>query len=357
MKKILSVVGARPQFIKLAALSPELRRCFIEKIVHTGQHYDVDMSQSFFDELHIPKPDYNLEVGSGKPCWQMGTMMMRLEEIVEKEKPDCMVVFGDTNSTAAAAIVAARYSIRLAHVEAGLREFDKSIPEETNKLITDSLADFYFCPSETGVKNLRDMGIHNQVYNVGDVMIDLLVHYREKINKNDTLLSNYGVEKGNYVFMTCHRAANTDDSEKLREILSVLADIPLEVIFAMHPRTMRAIELSGFEKMLVLPHVKVVPPMGYLDSQTLIHHASFVLTDSGGVTKEAYFHRVQGILLDTQTEWMETIEEGWNIQCGPNRSKILKAIEHLQKPSKHSDFLGEGNASKKITEILLEGLR
>ena len=357
MKKVLSVVGARPQFIKLAALSPELRRSFDEKIVHTGQHYDVEMSQSFFDELCIPNPDYNLEVGSGKPCWQMGTMMMRLEEIVEKEQPDCIVVFGDTNSTAAAAIVAARYCIRLAHVEAGLREFDKSIPEETNKLITDSLADFYFCPSDTGVKNLHDMGIHKHVYNVGDVMIDLLVKYGQKINENLTLLSNYGIEKGKNIFMTCHRAANTDDSENLREILSVLPNLSLPIVFAMHPRTMRAIEHAGLEKMLALPHVKIVPPMGYFDSQTMIHHASFVLTDSGGVTKEAYFHRVQGILLDTQTEWVETVEEGWNIQCGPHRDRILEAIAHLQKPTAHRQFLGEGNASKKITEILLHGLK
>lgn len=356
MKKVLSIVGARPQFIKLAALSPVLRENFKECIVHTGQHYDVDMSKSFFDELNIPSPDYNLEVGSGKPCWQMGTIMMRLEEIVEKERPDCILVFGDTNSTAAASVVAAKCCVKLAHVEAGLREFNKSIPEETNKLITDALADFYFCPTETGVLNLSNMGIHHHVYNVGDIMIDLLVTHHKKIEKNSALLEKNGVEKGNYIFMTCHRAANTDNPSNLREILSVLSHVSLPVVFPVHPRTMNAIEQAGLSKLLDFPHVKIVSPMGYFETQTLIHHAAFVMTDSGGITKEAYFHRVQGILLDTQTEWVESVNEGWNIQCGPHKNEIIKAIQQMKRPTSYKSFLGDGSASKKIAEVLLREL-
>jgi UDP-N-acetylglucosamine 2-epimerase len=356
MKKIITVVGARPQFIKLAALSKALRKQFNEVIIHTGQHYDYEMSKSFFDELEIPDVDYNLEVGSGLAGFQIGTMLIKLEEIFLKEKPDCVIVFGDTNSTAAAAIAAVKNKIKLGHVEAGLREFNKYIPEESNKLITDILTDFYFCPTPTAIDILDSMGIKEGVYNIGDVMIDIILLNWEKILSNNIPFDNYNIIKKEYVLLTCHRANNTDDKENLEQILSSLSEIKETIIFPIHPRTLKAIETYNFNHYLEHKHIIVTKPLGYIDTQTLIHYAKFVLTDSGGVTKEAYFHEVPGILLDLQTEWVETIKEGWNQQAGPNKQNILKAYKNLLIPSFNSKCLGDGKASEKIVEILLEKL-
>jgi len=356
MKKIISVIGARPQFIKCAALSPALRKHFKEVIVHTGQHYDENMSGSFFRELDIPFPDYNLEVGSDTPGRQIGNMMIRFEEVVEKEKPDLVIVFGDTNSTAAASIVAVKHGIKLAHVEAGLREFNKYIPEESNKLITDILTDFYFCPTDTAVNILKSMGINEDVYNVGDVMIDIIEKFRSQIENNINILNNLNVEKGKYVFVTCHRAANTDNIENLRAILSALGRINKKIIFPLHPRTNKVIKENGLENMLGNSDIQVIEPTGYFDSQTLIMYSDFVITDSGGVTKEAYYHKVPGILVDTQTEWVETIKEGWNHQAGPNEDKITDIAGRIQRPALHSNCLGDGKASEKIAAILLKVL-
>ena len=356
MKKIISIVGARPQFIKCAALSKHIRKCFNEIIIHTGQHYDYELSKSFFDELGIPEPDYNLEIGSGKPAWQIANMMIKLEEIFEKEKPDCVIVFGDTNSTAAATIAAVKNNIKVAHVEAGLREFDKSIPEETNKLITDALCDFYFCPTPTAVSILKSMGITEHVYNVGDVMIDIIEENIERIKSDKSVLSKYDVVEKEYAFVTCHRAANTDNVENLKQILIALNKIKLNLIFTLHPRTKKIIEQNKLQYLLNSPHILVVNPLGYFDTQTLIHHAKYVITDSGGVTKEAYYHKVQGILIDKQTEWVETINEGWNFQAGPNADKILENITMLGTPKAQSNCLGNGDAAKQIASILTEVL-
>lgn len=356
MKKVICVVGARPQFIKLAPLSKALRKSFNEVIVHTGQHYDYEMSKSFFDELGIPTPDYNLEVGSGKSGWQIGTMLIKLEEIFLKENPDAVIVFGDTNSTAAAAIAAVKNNIKLAHVEAGLREFDKSIPEETNKLITDILCDYYLCPTPTAISILKDMGIEKGVYNVGDVMIDIIEQNLQKIKDNKEILKKNGIKEKEYVFLTCHRAANTDNVDNLKQILSSLSKIKETIIFPIHPRTKKVIEQNNLEHLISIPNLILVSPIGYFDTQTLIHYAKYVLTDSGGVTKEAYYHKVQGILLDKQTEWVETIKEGWNFQAGPNEAKIVDAVSKLGNPIEHSNCLGDGFASEKIVEILLKEL-
>jgi len=357
LKKIISVVGARPQFIKCAALSKQIRKHFTEIIIHTGQHYDYEMSKSFFDELGIPEPNYNLEIGSGKPAWQIASMMIKLEEIFEKEKPDCVIVFGDTNSTAAATIAAVKNNIKVAHIEAGLREFDKSIPEETNKLITDALCDYYFCPTPTAVSILKNMGITEHVYNVGDVMIDIIEDNFEKIKSNNSILLKNNVQEKNYVFVTCHRAANTDNIENLKQILIALNEIKYSLIFALHPRTKKIIEQNNLEYLLESPYIKVVNPLGYFDTQTLIHCAKYVITDSGGVTKEAYYHKVQGILIDKQTEWVETLNEGWNFQAGPNTKKILENIAMLGSPKAQKNCLGNGDASIKIATILNEVLK
>ncbi len=356
MKKIISVIGARPQFIKCAALSPVLRKYFNEVIVHTGQHYDENMSGAFFAELQIPKPDYNLEVGSGSPGKQIGTIMIRFEEVVEKEKPDLVIVFGDTNSTAAASVVAVKHGFKLAHVEAGLREFDKYIPEESNKLITDILSDFYFCPTNTAVDILKTMGITEGVYNVGDVMIDIIEKFRTKIENNIEILEKLEINKGDYVFVTCHRAANTDNTDNLKAILNALSQIDRKIIFPIHPRTQKIIKENNFEKIIDKPNIIKIEPIGYFDSQTLIKYADYVITDSGGVTKEAYYHKVPGILVDTQTEWVETIKEGWNKQAGPNTEKILNFVKTINRTIHHSNCLGDGRASEKIAKILLKEL-
>lgn len=356
MKKVITVVGARPQFIKLAALSKALKPYFNEIIIHTGQHYDYEMSKSFFDELDIPMPDYNLEIGSGTAGFQIGNMLIKMEEIFIKEIPDCVIVFGDTNSTAAAAIAAAKNNIKLAHVEAGLREFNKQIPEETNKLITDILSDYYFCPTYSATQILKNMGIQEKVYNVGDVMIDIILSNFDKIIENKKPFIKFNIKPKNYVLLTCHRAINTDVKENLCQILESLAFIKDKIIFPIHPRTLKAIEEYGLLDLIKMEHIIITKPLGYIDTQTLIHFSKFVITDSGGLTKEAYFHEIPGVLIDSQTEWIETVSEGWNQQVGPKKEELIKAYNNISKPPFNSKCLGDGNASKKIATILFENL-
>lgn len=352
LKKIVTVVGARPQFIKLAALLPQLKQYFEVVVIHTGQHYDQNLSDNFFTELSLPKPNYNLEAKADTALLQIADIIIKIEPILIQEKPHCVIVFGDTNSTAAASIAASKLNIPIGHVEAGLREFDKTIPEETNKLITDILTDFYFCPSKTGVNILKSMGITKNVFNVGDVMIDILFSNMSKIKNNLSLLEKLNIEKEKYIFLTCHRAANTDFKQPLTEILSTLSEFKMKVVFAIHPRTKNAIQKFNLNHFLELENIIVCQPLGYIDTQTLIHYAKFIVTDSGGVTKETYYHKTPGILIDKQTEWIETIEEGWNIQAGPNKNKIIEAAKGLKKPKIHSSFSGHGDASKKIADIL-----
>ncbi len=354
MKKIVTIVGARPQFIKCAALSKEIRKFFEEVIIHTGQHYDYELSAQFFDELKIPKPDHFLDCGSHNSVKQIAEMMAKLDDVIKKEDPDCIIVFGDTNSTAAGAIVAAKSNIKLAHVEAGMREFDKSIPEETNKLITDILADFFFCPTPTSVKWLKEMGIVKNVYHVGDVMIDIIEQYRSRVQRDTGILKKFNLKKGGYVFMTCHRAANTENKRNLSEILKAAGKIDIPVVFTMHPRTKKAISNFNLESLLEKGQIIVCDPLGYIDTQVLIKNARFVLTDSGGVTKETYYYKTRGILTDKQTEWVETLKNGWNVQAGPDAKKILKVFNENTIPKKHEQFLGKGNASEKIAKKLNE---
>jgi UDP-N-acetylglucosamine 2-epimerase len=357
MKKVMSIVGARPQFIKLAALSPVIRGQFREVVVHTGQHYDYKMSAIFFEELNIPEPDYNLEVRSDSALKQIATTMMRLDEVLEKEKPDCVIVFGDANSAAAGAIAAAKHYIPLAHIEAGLREFNKTIPEESNKLITDILCDYYFCPTQTAVDILRSMGISQKVYNVGDVMIDLDYRFLEEITTNKIILAKLSVERRGYFFATCHRASNTGDPERLKRIFRAFAQLGKPVLFPIHPRTRKVIARHGLASYLDGTNIRAVDPMPYLTTQTLIYNAEAVLTDSGGITKEAYFFRVPGIILDTQTEWVETVQEGWNHVIGPDTEKIVATVNSLRRPSIHTNCLGDGRASEKIVDTLQTELR
>jgi UDP-GlcNAc3NAcA epimerase len=343
--KVISVVGARPQFIKLAAMHKAILQEGTLKhiIVHSGQHYDFDMSGQFFEELAIPEPDYNLEIGSGHHIIQMAKCMTGLIDVFEKEKPDMMLVYGDTNTTAAAAITASKCNLKIAHIEAGLREWDKSIPEEVNKLLTDAVTDLYFTPTETGRQNLAKEGKTNQVYVTGDISLDLLYDLVDRTPSD--------MPGGDYVFMTCHRAANTDDPGNLKEILSAVKQIKQKVIFAMHPRTRKAIDI--LDPNWTPDHVIIIDPPGFWDTQAYIKNAKFVLTDSGGIIKEAYFHKVPAIIIDKQTEWVETVEEGWNTIAGPNSEKILQSISKWRRPQVHTNCMGDGKAGQRIISEII----
>jgi UDP-GlcNAc3NAcA epimerase len=372
--KLLTVVGARPQFIKAAPLSKIIAETegVTEVMVHTGQHYDYALSQQFFDELNIAPPHYNLEVGSGRHVVQMSEIMRKLDAVLEIEKPDLVIVFGDTNSTAAAAIAAAKNHIPLAHIEAGLREFNKSTPEEINKMLTDSVTDLYFAPTKTGVKNLEKQGITENVFLTGDIGIDLIVNNLEKINTNlvifervdllpsnfklqtsNSLTSNFKPQTSNYYFMTCHRAANTDNIENFKQIMAAVAQLDTPVVFPIHPRTRAIVEQNSLGYLLKIPNLKLIEPIGFWDTQTLIRHAKMVLTDSGGVIKEAYFHRVGCIILQNEIEWIEAVEEGWACLSGNQTERILTDIRKFIPPSVWSGFLGDGHAAKRIVEAIL----
>jgi UDP-GlcNAc3NAcA epimerase len=380
--KLLTVVGARPQFIKAAPLSKIIAETdgLTEVMVHTGQHYDYALSQQFFDELNIAPPAYNLEVGSGRHVVQMAEIMRKFDAVLEIEKPDLVIVFGDTNSTAAAAIAAAKNHIPLAHIEAGLREFNKSTPEEINKMLTDSVTDLYFPPTKTGVKNLEKQGVFDNIFLTGDIGIDLILNNLEKINANSAIFerleisykpqatsrklldtnndtSYFILHTSDYYFMTCHRAANTDNIDNFKQIMAAVAQLDAPVVFPIHPRTRASVEQNGLGDLLKIPNLKLIEPIGFWDTQTLIRHAKMVLTDSGGVIKEAYFHRVGCIILQNEIEWIEAVEEGWAHLSGNQTERILTDIRQFKTPSVYSGFLGDGHAAKRIIEAILTFLR
>lgn len=357
-KKILTIVGTRPHFIKAVMVSKAIQEAnqLEEVIAHTGQHYDRELSLQFFEELTLPQPKYNLQVGSGRQAWQLGKMIIELDKVVEKEKPDLLIVYGDTNSTAAGAIAAAKNNIPLAHIEAGLREFNKQIPEEVNKLLTDAVTDLFFCPTATGVKNLKQAGITKHVYQVGDVGIDLVQYQLERIIQHKEILERYNLKEDQYFLMTCHRAANTQNPDNLSAILSIIPDLEWPVIFPMHPRTQKAITEHGLDHLLSAKNLYVTTPLGFWDTQSLLRHAHMAITDSGGIIKEAYFHKTPAVIIDQQTEWIESVEEGWNQVAGPDRDKILHCIRSFRQPNFHSNCLGEGKAAEQIISIILEYL-
>jgi len=346
----MTIVGARPQLIKCSALTPYLANHFKQIIVHTGQHHQKELSGSLIHELGMPEPNYQLNISGGSGLSQIGKILLNLEPIIIEEKPDLILVFGDTNTTAAGAISAAKFNIRLAHVEAGMREFDKSIPEESNKLITSALSDFHFCPTPSAVAWLHNMGIKNHVYLCGDVMLDLIDERIDSIENNHQILNRLNITPKKFVFVTVHRAANTDNINNLKQIIDALNEISKPIIFPIHPRTLAALQkgnLMPFKK-----HILVTDPLGWLDTQTLIRNAAFVITDSGGVTKEAFHHKTQGILVDKQTEWVETVEQGWNIQAGPNKIRIIEAINSLERPNFHEKYNSNGRAGNAIIGVL-----
>ncbi len=348
--KVASVVGARPQFIKAAPVSRELRQHNEEVLVHTGQHYDENMSDVFFQVLEIPKPDYNLGVGSGSHAVQTAEMMKGLEAVFEKERPDFVLVYGDTNSTIAAALTAAKLGLPLGHVEAGLRSFNRTMPEEVNRVVTDHLSTVVFAPTPTAVENLSREGITRGVHLVGDVMYDVALQMAQPARARG-VLKKYGLTAGDYLLATIHRPANADDKETLASIVGALEDCGRKVVFPVHPRTRKSMEAFGLWAE-ASQRLMLLPPVDYLDFLGLLMEAAKVVTDSGGVQKEAYFFGVPCVTLRDETEWIETVEDGWNALVGTEREDILHAIEHFNPSGTKSKSFGDGHAAERIAAIV-----
>ncbi|MCM1992502.1 non-hydrolyzing UDP-N-acetylglucosamine 2-epimerase [Oceanirhabdus seepicola] len=346
--KIITVIGARPQFIKCAAVSKELRKKHTELIIHTGQHYDENMSSVFFDELEIPKPDFNLEVGSGNHGKQTGEMLSKIEEIYLKEKPDLVLVYGDTNSTLAGALAASKLLIPVAHVEAGLRSRNMNMPEEQNRILTDHISKYLFTPTKTADENLKNEGLSN-IFSVGDVMYDGVLFFSELSKKKSQILEKSHLKKNEYILATIHRAENTNHQDRLKSIFKGLEESGENIILPLHPRTNKYIKEYGIE---LGKNIKVIDPVGYLDMIALESNAKKIVTDSGGVQKEAFFMGVPCITLRDETEWVETISNGWNVIVGADKGMIVENIKHFNPISERINVFGEGNASKKITDII-----
>jgi UDP-N-acetylglucosamine 2-epimerase len=347
--KVLSVVGARPQFIKAAPVSVAIRARHHEILVHTGQHYDDNLSAVFFDELGVPMPDYNLGVGSGKHGWQTAQMLIGLEQVLLDERPDLVLVYGDTNSTLAGALAATKLHIPVAHVEAGLRSFNWAMPEEVNRVLTDHCSQVLFCPTDTAKNNLRHEGIEAGVYVTGDVMYDAIVHFMPRVDEGG-VLEVYEVKAREYVLATVHRAENTDARSSLAAVLDCLAAIPWPVLFPLHPRTETA--LTRFE--LTLPaNVRALEPASYLQMLALEKSARLIVTDSGGIQKEAYILGVPCITLREETEWVETVKAGWNRLSGRDPDRVLKILSSSDVfPPEKPLLYGDGRAAERIAEII-----
>ena len=346
--KIITVIGARPQFIKCAAVSKELRKKHTELIIHTGQHYDENMSNVFFDELEIPKPDFNLEVGSGNHGKQTGEMLSKIEEIYLKEKPDLVLVYGDTNSTLAGALAASKLLIPVAHVEAGLRSRNMNMPEEQNRILTDHISEYLFTPTKTADENLKNEGLSN-IFSVGDVMYDGVLFFTKLSEEKSKILEHSHLKKNEYILATIHRAENTDFKARLESIFKGLEESGENIILPLHPRTNKYIKEYGIQ---LGKNIKVIDPVGYLDMIALESNAKKIVTDSGGVQKEAFFMGVPCITLRDETEWVETISNGWNVIVGADKGMIVENIKNFNPISERINVFGEGNAAKKITDII-----
>jgi UDP-N-acetylglucosamine 2-epimerase len=351
--KIISIIGARPQFIKASVVSEELRKNFTELIIHTGQHYDYEMSKLFFEQLDIPEPDYHLDVGSGTHGYQTGEMLKRIEEIFIAEKPDLVLTYGDTNSTLAGALAASKMHVKTGHIEAGLRSFDKSMPEEINRIITDHCSDLLFCPTKTAVNNLKREGITSGVYLTGDVMVDCLFKYSEVAEEKTTILEDLGIDRKKFLVVTVHRASNTDNRANLEQIVDALSEISEPIIFPIHPRTRKSLRVFGlYDKLINHRNIKVIQPVGYLEFLRLMKNARKIITDSGGIQKEAYILKVPCITLRENTEWVETVQDGWNVLVGADKERIVNVCSVEESNKSNNNHFGRGNASGKIVQYL-----
>ena len=378
MLKLLTIIGARPQIIKSAAISRAIKNHYSaqlkEVLVHTGQHYDKQMSAIFFEELQIPLPDYNLKVGSGRHGEQTAKMLLGIEEVLEREKPDFLLIYGDTNSTLAGAIAAAKIHVPIVHIEAGLRSFNKKMPEEINRILSDHISTYLFPPTETGFANLINEGFkaHNLppftmdnpgIFNVGDVMYDNTLVFSKVAEQKASILSKYSLTKGNYLLATLHRNTNTDDSIRLNAIFKTLLEVALtysiKVVLPLHPRTLKQIELllapALFQEIWNNESILLLQPVSFLEMIQLESGAKLILTDSGGVQKEAYFLHKPCIILRSETEWVEIVESGAAILCDADETRILHAYKYfMDNPIiTFTTIYGDGRAAEKIIETLL----
>jgi UDP-GlcNAc3NAcA epimerase len=347
--KIFHIVGARPQFVKMAMICRAWQGQGQQVILHTGQHYDIAMSQQFFDDLQLPQPDINLEVGSGSHAEQTAAMLVGIEKELEKRRPDCVIVYGDTNTTLAGTLMAAKDNIPIAHVEAGLRSFNRSMPEEINRVVTDHLANILFCPTLQAFTNLKNEGIVEEVYLVGDVMADALYYFLDIARQKSKIIQNLRLSQNGFALLTLHRAGNVDDIEKLKSVVHALGEIKKKIVFPVHPRTKKMLD----QHMVKLPsNVQVIQPVGYLDMLILQSNAECILTDSGGVQKEGYLMGIRCITLRDETEWVETVQSGWNFLVGVNSNTIVERFNNFKPPHEHPQLYGDGHASEKIVQVI-----
>lgn len=349
--KIISVVGARPEFIQATPVSRALRPRHQEILVHTGQHYDYLMSQAFFDELNIPPPDYNLEVGSGLQGYQTARILEEMEKVLLHEKPDLVIVRGDTNSTLAGALAASKLHIPLAHIEAGERSYNRQMPEEINRIVTDRIADLLFCASREAVAHLLEEGIEQNVYWVGDVMFDVILQMLPIAREKSTILQRLGLAPQGYSLITIHRPANADDESRMGQIISALNQVQEPIVFPVHPRTRKSLAEMDVH---FAPHIRVIDPVPYFDMIVLEENARLIATDSGGVQREAYFLRKPCLTVRNETEWTATVESGWNLLVGADPLKICAAWFSFQPPQEQPPIFGDGRAAQRIVQVLEE---
>ncbi len=380
MLKLLTIIGARPQIIKSAAISRAIKNHYAsnikEVVVHTGQHYDERMSAIFFEELQIPQPDYNLGAGSGKHGEQTARMIAGIETILENEQPDFMIIYGDTNSTLAAAVAASKIHVPVVHIEAGLRSFNKKMPEEINRILSDHVSTYLFPPTQTGLDNLKKEGfrVDNRppytidrpgVFNVGDVMYDNTLFFSKVADKNTDILEKEGLQKKQFLLVTLHRNTNTDDAARLNAIFRALLEIAKSgnenLVLPLHPRTAKQMEIllevELRREISSNPAILLLPPVSYLEMIQLEKYAKLVLTDSGGVQKEAYFLKTPCLILRAETEWVEIVESGAAVLCDADETRILDAYRYFMSnpESSFQTIYGDGNAAEKILNLLLTG--
>ena len=355
--KILTVIGNRPQFIKAAAVSPRLRERHQELLIHTGQHFDDELSAVFFAELGLPPPDRELGIALGSNTSQTARMLSALEPVVVEEAPDAVLVYGDTNSTLAGALAGAQADVPVAHVEAGMRSFDRSMPEELNRVLTDHASSLLLCPSELAVENLRREGVGGAVELVGDVMVDVALATQPRARERIDLVAARGLASGEYVLATAHRAGNVDDPGRLAMLVDLLLQVPLTVVFALHPRTRSRLVTAGLlDELERSERVVLTPPLGYIELTALLCHARALLTDSGGLQKEAYLAGVPCITLRARTEWAETVDHGWNTLVDLDADAAVAALER-EPPADRPPLYGDGRAGERVVSALTLLLR
>ena len=351
--KILTVIGNRPQFIKAAAVSPRLREVGEEVLVHTGQHFDDELSAVFFAELGLPSPDRQLDISGGSNTSQTARMLAALEPVLAEVQPDCVLVYGDTNSTLAGALAAAQRNLPVAHVEAGMRSFDRAMPEELNRVLTDHLSALLLCSSDVAVENLRRESVVGEIAVVGDVMVDVASTVQPRARARLDLVTARGVQPGGYLLVTAHRAGNVDDPARLASLVDLLVSLGQPIVLPLHPRTRaRLLDADLLGRLTGDGPVTVTPPLGYLEMTALLCSAKAVLTDSGGLQKEAYLAEVPCITLRPGTEWVETVEAGWNTLVDLDPDAARRALAVLR-PAAHPPLYGDGHAGARVVEALL----